>query len=319
MKRLPIVRTTLSADCEAVDRIGSYRPALDAWLAHLAFERRLAARSVAAYGTDLEGHFGWLTDQGRSLAEVGTGDLEAWLTALYEAGYRASSRARRVAALRSFYSFAVRGGLVRRDPAESLPGPRQGRRLPRVLTVEEASRIVTAPAGDKPAACRDRAMLEVMYGLGLRVSELLELNLERLDMESLIVRVVGKGSRERVLPLGGASAAALEAWLAHGRPSMLRKGKPAPPTIFINQRGGRLSRMGFWKILKGHARAAGVERDLHPHTLRHSFATHMLEGGADLRVVQELLGHASITTTQIYTQVDRDYLREVHRSFHPRA
>ncbi|MDZ4804280.1 MAG: tyrosine recombinase, partial [Candidatus Eisenbacteria bacterium] len=225
----------------------------------------------------------------------------------------------RVAALRSFYGFAVRGGLVRRDPAESLPGPRQGRRLPRVLTVDEARRLVTAPAGDAPPARRDRAMLELMYGLGLRVSELLELTLDRLDLESLFIRVVGKGSRERVLPLGGASAHALSAWLVDGREAMLRKGGPAPPTIFINQRGGRLSRMGFWKILKGHARDAGVERDLHPHTLRHSFATHMLEGGADLRVVQELLGHASITTTQIYTQVDRDYLREVHRSFHPRA
>ena len=304
---------------DPVDRIAIYRPALDSWLGHLAFERRLAARSVSAYGTDLEGHFGWLADRGCVLAAVGTGEIEAWLTSLYEAGYRASSRARRVAALRSFYAFAVRGGLVRRDPAESLPAPRQGRRLPRVLTVEEARRLVTAPAADTPVDRRDRAMLELMYGLGLRVSELLELTLDRLDLESLLVRVVGKGSRERVLPVGGASAAALAAWLADGRPLMLKPGRPAPPTIFVNQRGGRLSRMGFWKILKGHARTVGVEHDLHPHTLRHSFATHMLEGGADLRVVQELLGHASITTTQIYTQVDRDYLREVHRSFHPRA
>jgi len=319
VKRATTARNTAPAGPDAPDPIKGYRPALDSWLAHLAFERRLATRSVAAYGTDLEGHFNWLTDQGRQLAQIRTGDLEAWLTSLYEAGYRASSRARRVAALRSFYSFALRERLVQRDPAESLPGPRQGRRLPRVLTVEEAGRLVMAPAGETPAALRDRAMLELMYGLGLRVSELLELTLDRLDLESLMVRVVGKGSRERVLPLGGAAATSITTWLTNGRPAMLRKGKPAPATIFVNQRGGRLSRMGFWKILKGHALAVNVERDLHPHTLRHSFATHMLEGGADLRVVQELLGHASITTTQIYTQVDRDYLREVHRSFHPRA
>jgi integrase/recombinase XerD len=302
-----------------VDRLGALRPPYDAWLAHLAFERRLAARSVSAYGSDLEAHLGWLNDRGGTLQSVGAGDLEAWLTSLYQAGYRASSRARRVAALRSFYAFAARAGQVRRDPAEALPGPRQGRRLPRVLTVEEAARLVTTPAGDEPAALRDRAMLELTYGLGLRVSEVVELPLDRLDLESRLVRVVGKGSRERILPLGGAAVRALEAWLADGRPRLVRKGKAVPSTVFLNQRGGSLSRMGFWKLLKAHAQVAGVARDLHPHTLRHSFATHMLEGGADLRVVQELLGHASITTTQIYTQVDRDYLREVHRSFHPRA
>jgi integrase/recombinase XerD len=222
--------------------------------------------------------------------------------------------------LRGFYEYCVRNGHLPRDPAESLPAPRRSRRLPRVLTVDEAARLVSTPVGQEPPALRDRAMLELMYGLGLRVSELLELTVDRVDLTSGFVRVMGKGSRERVLPLEGAASRALVAWLERGRPSLTHgRGRAPASTVFLNQRGGRLSRMGFWKILRAHGRAAGLERELHPHLLRHSFATHMLEGGADLRVVQELLGHASITTTQIYTEVDRDYLREVHRSFHPRA
>jgi integrase/recombinase XerD len=300
------------------DPIAAYRPALDAWLGHLAFERRLAPRTLAAYEGDVTAHLDWLAGRKTALGAVRPGDLEAWLTALYAARYRATSRARRVAALRSFYAWAARAGHLASDPADGLASPRLPRRLPRVLTVEEAKRLVTAPEGNDPIALRDRAMLELLYGLGLRVSELLELPLERVDLESGIVRILGKGSKERILPLGGAAARAVAAWLDGGRPALVRGRKPVS-TLFVNARGGALSRMGFWKILRAHGTAAGVTHDLHPHTLRHSFATHMLEGGADLRVVQELLGHASITTTQIYTEVDRDYLREVHRSFHPRA
>lgn len=309
-------RTTPVA--EDVDPIAAYRGTLDAWLGHLAFERRLAARSLSAYEGDVTAHLEWLAGRKTALSAVRPGDLESWLTALYAARYRATSRARRVAALRSFYEWAARAGHIAADPADGLASPRLPRRLPRVLTVEEARRLVTAPQGDTPTALRDRAMLELLYGLGLRVSELLELPLERVDLESGIVRILGKGSKERILPLGGAAARAIAAWRADGRPELVRGKKPVS-TLFVNARGGSLSRMGFWKILRAHGEAAGVTHDLHPHTLRHSFATHMLEGGADLRVVQELLGHASITTTQIYTEVDREYLREVHRSFHPRA
>lgn len=318
MTRRPAAEGRRTATTEELPPPLRDQGALDDWLAHLAFERRLAERTLAAYGGDLTRHLRWLEARGRGLSEVRPGELEAWLTALFEAKYRATSRARHVAALKSFYAWAARRNLIPADPAEPLAGPRTGRRLPRVLTVEEARRLMQAPRGDEPLAVRDRAMLETMYGLGLRVSELVDLPLERLDLEAGLVRILGKGSRERLVPLGGCAARALAEWLERGRPTLTR-GRGGHSRVFVNARGGPLTRMGFWKILRAHARAAGLAAGLHPHALRHSFATHLLEGGADLRVVQELLGHASITTTQIYTEVDRDYLREVHRTFHPRA
>ncbi len=303
---------------EAAPDLSRYDGPFDGWLAHIEFERRLAPNSVSAYRGDLRLHLGWLAAQDLDLAAVRPGHLETYITSLFSARFRATSRARHGAALRSFYGWCARTGAIAADPAEAIAAPRTGRPLPRVLTVEEARRLVEAPAGGEPAALRDRAMLESMYGLGLRVSELLGADIDRLDLDSGILRVLGKGSRERILPVGGAAAAALRTWIDGGRPAVVR-GRPPVSRIFVNLRGGPLSRMGFWKILKGHADRIGLGRGLHPHTLRHSFATHLLEGGADLRVVQELLGHASITTTQIYTEMDRDFLHEVHRSFHPRA
>jgi integrase/recombinase XerD len=298
--------------------LAAYLPALDAWLAHLAFERRLSPNSVAAYSGDLRHHLAWLASRKLPLDQVRAGHLETYLTSLYQSRYRATSRARHVAAVKGFYRHAARTGLLGADPAEALAAPRVGRPLPRVLSVEEARRLVEAPEGDGALAIRDRAMLELMYGAGLRVSELVEVTLDRLDMEAGILRVAGKGGRERLLPVGGAARRALAAWIDDGRPRLVRGRRPTS-RLFVNARGGPLSRMGFWKVLRGHAGRAGLAAGIHPHALRHSFATHLLEGGADLRVVQELLGHASITTTQIYTEVDRDFLQEVHRSFHPRA
>lgn len=176
--------------------------------------------------------------------------------------------------------------------------------------------MVEAPEGDSPGPLRDRAILELMYGSGLRVSEVLDLGLEALRMKEMLVRVLGKGDKERIVPLTGLSVQALKQYLKHGRP--LLAGDPDPGQVFLNRRGGKLSRMGLWRILRGHAVEAGIPREFHPHMLRHSFATHLLEGGADLRVIQELLGHASVATTQIYTHVDRGFLQEVHRRFHPR-
>lgn len=298
--------------------LGPYLGALDGWLGHLAFERRLSENTLKAYASDLRHHLSFLAERHLALAEVTTGDLEQYLTRLYESSYRATSRARRLATLKNFYRLLLRQGTTTRDPAEALAAPRTGRRLPSALTIEQVRRLVEAPRADTPRGRRDRAMFELMYGVGLRVSELVELPLERLDLESRILRVVGKGSRERLLPLGGAAERALHDWLDNGRPRLRARTARPVSTVFVNARGGVLTRMGFWKILREHARAVGLSDSLHPHTLRHSFATHLLEGGADLRVVQELLGHASITTTQIYTEVDRDFLHEVHRSFHPR-
>lgn len=311
------VRARNQPEAPAAD-LSPYLGALDRWLGHLAFERRLSENTLKAYETDLRQHLGFLAGRQLALASVTTGHLEQYLTHLYETRYRATSRARRLATLKSFYRLLVRQGLAANDPAEALAAPRTGRLLPRALTVEQVRRLLEAPAGNEPRALRDRAMFELMYGVGLRVSELVELPLERLDLESRILRVVGKGNKERLLPLCGAAERALQAWLSDGRPRLrARRARPVS-TVFVNARGGSLSRMGFWKILRENARAVGLPADLHPHTLRHSFATHLLEGGADLRVVQELLGHSSITTTQIYTEVDRDFLHEVHRSFHPR-
>ena len=294
------------------------RGALDAWLAHIAFERRLAANSVSAYEADMRRHLTWLAGAGIPVDAVRPGHLEAYVNTLFDAEYKATSRARHIAALKSFYRHAARNGVLAADPAEATGVPRTGRRLPHAISIDEARRLMETPEGATPVAYRDRGILELMYGAGLRVSELLDLTLDRVDLESGIVRVVGKGSRERLLPLAGAARRSVDLWLSEGRPRLVKPRRPASQ-LFVNARGGRLSRMGLWKILRGHAVRAGLAETFHPHTLRHSFATHLLLGGADLRVVQELLGHASITTTQIYTEVDRDFLHEVHRSFHPRA
>jgi integrase/recombinase XerD len=202
------------------------------------------------------------------------------------------------------------------DPLAGLPPARRDRRLPHALSHEDVERLLAQPEGEGPLALRDRALLELAYASGLRVSELLAVEGVHLDLAEGTVTVIGKRDKQRAVPFGRAAARALTAWLARGRPVLARD--PRVHTVFVNARGGRLSRMGFWKILRGRARGAGLATRVHPHALRHSFATHLLQGGADLRVVQELLGHASVATTAIYTHLDRGYLREVHRTFHPR-
>ena len=225
--------------------------------------------------------------------------------------------ARNLTAVRVFHRFLQTEGITGGDPTEHLKPPRLGRKLPTVLNVFEVERLMAEPNTETALGIRDRAMLEVLYGAGLRVSELTDLVRSNLLFELEVVRVVGKGSRERVVPIGSEAEAWTSRYLDEARAQLasLKSGD----TVFLNWRGGRLSRMGVWKLLKRHARQAGIEKDVSPHTLRHSFATHLLEGGADLRAVQEMLGHADISTTQIYTHVDREYLREVHRTFHPRA
>jgi integrase/recombinase XerD len=210
----------------------------------------------------------------------------------------------------------VRQGAGDTDPTAELPAPRRERRLPHALPIDDIERLLAQPEGEAPLALRDRALLEVAYGSGLRVSELVGLTRDRVDLREQALTVAGKGDKERTVPFGRAARQALEVYLERARPRLCARARH--DRVFANARGGPLSRMGFWKILRGHARAAALAVRVHPHALRHSFATHLLEGGADLRVVQELLGHASIATTSIYTHLDRGYLREVHRSFHPR-
>jgi integrase/recombinase XerD len=250
------------------------------------------------------------------LTEVTAADLEAYITQEGDRGLSARTLARRLSCLRGFHGYLRRRHPGSVDPTEGLELPRRGRTLPRVLSIEEAGRLLETADGVDPAGLRDRAVLEVMYGSGLRVSETLGVPVDALKLREGFLRVIGKGDRERAVPLTSPAVTALQAYLDRGRPALA--GTRDPGTLFLNQRGGKLSRMGLWRILHRRALAAGIEPDFHPHMLRHSFATHLLEGGADLRVIQELLGHASVTTTQIYTQVDRNLLKEVHRRFHPR-
>ena len=287
------------------------------FLGYLRYERRLSDNTTNAYAGDLLFYLKWLVAQGHTdLERVDRPLLEQFLAEEGDRGLAARTLSRRLSCLRGFHGYLRRRRRHGPDPTEGLELPRQGRRLPRALSVESALRLMAAPEGEGPLALRDRAILEVMYGSGLRVSEALELTLESLRLREGFVRVVGKGDRERVVPLTRPSVSAIERYLKDGRGQLATRQDPG--RLFLNRRGGPLSRMGLWRILRRHACTAGVEKEFHPHMLRHSFATHLLEGGADLRAIQEMLGHASVTTTQIYTQVDRGLLLEVHRRFHPR-
>ena len=282
---------------------------------HLALERRMSEHTVRAYVRDLEQYGRFLG--GRRIRAAGAAsarDIEEYMKG---ARWAASTVARKLAALRAFHEFLRRRGVAGDNPALQVRPPRRSRPLPDVLSVPQVEALLQAPHGEEPALIRDRAMLELAYATGLRVTELVKLRLEEIDPEEDLVRCMGKRSRERIVPYGGKAKRALGAYLERARPSFLRD--RSERAVFLTRLGRPFTRMGFWKLLKGYAKAAGIEQPVSPHTLRHSCATHLLEGGCDLRVVQEILGHRSIETTQIYTHLDRGYLREVHTRFHPRA
>jgi integrase/recombinase XerD len=291
--------------------------AREAFLDRLRLGRRLSPHTLDAYARDLADYAAFARGQGiADWGEAGAALVDGYLVALGRRGLAGATVARRRSALRGFHAFLASEGLKADDPFTQLPAARRERRLPHALPVEDVERLLAQPAGGRALALRDRAMLELAYASGLRVSETCGVERRGLDLDGRSVAVAGKGGRERVVPFGRAAERALREYLERGRPLLAAKARH--DLLFVNARGGRLSRMGFWKILRGHARAAGLASRVHPHALRHSFATHLLAGGADLRVVQELLGHASVTTTAIYTHLDRAYLREVHRTFHPR-
>ena len=291
---------------------------LEAFLAHLALERGLSSHTAAAYEGDLRQLAATCARAGRSSwTEVGAGDLDAFLAWLGRRRVAAATLARKLAAARALARHLVRAGLRRDDFAELAQGPRHRRRLPGMLSPEEAARIVAAPDTSTPHGLRDRAMLELMYGSGLRVSELCGLELPALDLDEALVRVRGKGSKDRVVPVGEPAAAAIRAYLAAGRPRLARARTGS--AVFLSERGQALSRKTFWVGVKAAALRAGVDKPVKPHLLRHAFATHLLGGGADLRSIQELLGHADIATTQVYTAVDRAALADAHRRHHPRG
>ncbi len=291
---------------------------LELYLNHLALERGLAARSVDSYAGDLKRYVIYLGGRGIGEPEgITRKEVAAYLEELTRLGLSPSSTARTMSAVRGFHRFLLSEGLAKNDPGENLEAPRRKRRLPEVLDVPEVEALLEQPETSKPLGLRDRAMLEMLYACGLRVSELLSLKQGDLCFSQGFVRCLGKGSKERLVPVGLSARTWTERYLKGARPA-LAKGRSSD-RLFLNARGGPLSRMGFWKLLKSYSSKAGIKKRVHPHILRHSFATHLLEGGADLRAVQEMLGHADISTTQIYTHVDREYLKEVHRQFHPRG
>jgi integrase/recombinase XerD len=289
--------------------------ALEAWLTHLAAERGLARNSLAAYRRDLEALGRQI--KGRGLVSVGQDDLLLALRRMRTAGRSPRSVARWLVAVRGFYSWTAQEGTIAENPAARLEPPKMWKTLPRVLDGSDVERLLEAPDRADPRGARDAAMLEVLYATGLRASELVGLRLHDLRLDAGYLRCVGKGSKERVVPMGAEANAALQAYLASGRKALLAGRRS--DTVFVGRVGAPLTRQGFWKLIKAHGRRAGIRASLSPHVVRHSFATHLLENGADLRVVQMLLGHADISTTQIYTHVNRERLKRLYRDFHPRA
>ena len=299
--------------------------AVKLYLDHLQVERGLAANSLAAYRRDLARYLAFCDAHGiTEPSAVREHDIADFLVALRQgdAEHRplaASSAGRAVVAVRGFHRFAAREGITTSDPGKDVRPPTLAKKLPKAITVTEVEAILDAAGADgTPRALRDRALLEVLYATGARISEAVGLDVDDLDLESATVLLRGKGSKERLVPVGRLAVAAAEAYLVRGRPALVAAGRGGP-ALFVNHRGGRLTRQSAWTILAAAVERSGVTADVSPHTMRHSFATHLLDGGADVRVVQELLGHASVTTTQIYTLVTVDRLREVYAVAHPRA
>ena len=300
------------------------KESVDSFLNFLMVERGLSLNTLAAYRNDLyqlaeylESHFsGYRNGSGWEIVDDKT--LVAYTLQLHDLGYSETTRARKIASAKSFFGFLTQEEIISKDPTENINSPRVGRALPEALSVEDVERLLAAPSGgETPEARRDQAMLELLYASGMRVSELVSLDLDDLDLEQGVVRCFGKGAKERAIPVHQQAVDDIVEYLEVARPMIATR--RSGDAMFLNRRGERLTRQGFWLILKGHARRAGLNGKVTPHTLRHSFATHLLRGGAPLRHVQELLGHASITTTQVYTHLTSEHVRAEYDKAHPRA
>lgn len=295
---------------------------VEEFLTWMVVERGRSPRTIEAYRRDLRNYCEWLTERGVNVTVADEADLIAWLNMMQESGKATSTVARAVAAVRSFHRFAAAENLLRGDPTAGLEVPKVAMGVPKALTEDEVTSILDAVVGTGPADLRDRAILELLYGSGLRISELTGLSLADIDLEARLLRAFGKGAKERIIPIGSMAFDALVAWLGVAGRGELEpdrwKSREDSEAVFLNVRGSRLSRQGGWGVVKKYGAKVGLGAKLSPHVLRHSCATHMLNHGADIRTVQELLGHASITTTQIYTKVSQDRLFEVHRAAHPR-
>ena len=292
--------------------------AISSFLTHIRVEKGLSANTVCAYRRDLMKFSDFAQKRNLSLAAVRSDELMDFLAGLYRQRLESKSVARHLVSLRNFFRFAQTQELIREDPSVNLESPKIRRSLPGYLRLEEVERLLALPDGKTPFGMRDRAMLEVLYSAGLRVSELIGLRVSDLDTKVGCVRCIGKGDKERIVPIGKKALGMVERYLRDARPKLLGKATGSP-TLFVNRRGGALSRVGVWKILSSYGRRAGLRVALTPHMLRHSFATHLLERGADLRSVQLMLGHADISTTQIYTHVVEERLKQIYKAHHPRA
>jgi integrase/recombinase XerD len=292
---------------------------LQQYLTYLRFEKNLSENSIQAYRQDLSRYLSFLESQDIQRAvQIKDRHVRRLLQMLSELGLSASSLARNLSAIRSFHKFLLTEEVLDYDPCEHVDGPKIRRYLPDVLTFPEIEKILASIKIDQPGGIRDRAMIELLYASGLRISELLNLPIREIYFKDGFVRILGKGSKERLVPASDRALQWIRRYLDQARPALDRQ-RSSRGIAFLNTRGKPLSRMGFWKILQIHVRNSGIKKEVHPHTFRHSFATHLLEGGADLRAVQEMLGHADISTTQIYTHLDRTYLKQVYQEFHPRA
>ena len=301
-----------------------FKQELDLYLQFVKLEKGLSKNSIVSYENDLNRYLQFLVVEQKitDLAGVTLTHIEDFLDFLIDHELlSASSLARNISSIRGFHEFAVVEGITKANPAELVELPKKAKKLPEVLNPQEVFAMLDSPDTSKPAGIRDKAILESLYGTGMRVSELTDLETDRMYFEIGFIRVIGKGSKERLVPVGEVAQEALEHYIEYVRPLFYNpeKAQKAKNKVFLNQRGGALTRMSVWNIVQKAARAADIQKNVYPHIFRHSFATHLLEGGADLRAVQEMLGHSSILTTEIYTHVDRSLLHQVHKQFHPRS
>jgi len=292
---------------------------LKEYLVHLKLEKNLSSNTVSSYKNDITSFITYLKDKNvDDPSEIKSDHISAFFKLIKEFGLSGTSSARYFSSLKGFFLFLIKNKYILKNPIEKISAPKLSKKLPSVLDVSEVEKILSQPDISDKLGLRDKAILELFYACGTRVSELINLKVNDLFLSDEIIRVLGKGNKERLIPIGSSAINWINEYLKLSRPLLMKKSR-SENYLFLNSRSSKLSRMGIWKIIDRYVKEAGIEKEVHPHTFRHSFATHLLEGGADLRAVQEMLGHADISTTQIYTHIDRDYIKQVHKQFHPRG
>ncbi len=292
---------------------------LKEYLTHIKLEKNLSQNTVVSYKNDINAFISFLKDLSvYDPSNITSDHIRDFFKVIKEIGLSGSSSARYFSSLRGFFLYLLKNKYILKNPIEKINAPQTSKILPEVLNISEIEKILSAPKVEDKLGLRDKTILELFYACGTRVSELINLKVNDLFLDDEIIRVFGKGSKERLIPIGSSAIKWIGEYLKKSRPLLMKKSK-SENNLFLNSRGTKLSRMGVWKIIDRYVKEAGIKKEVHPHTFRHSFATHLLEGGADLRAVQEMLGHTDISTTQIYTHIDRDYIKQVHKQYHPRG